>query len=464
MNEYQKIEPVTVGLDVGTSALKATVYVPELGSIVENISFPYLEDEISLGFARGKRYLDAVVNALTELGKRHRIKGVALSTQMYSFMAEKEGEEIVCQWNSVWSDVKEAFIAVSEAVPVSGCPAALLFPSYKILAARVSMPELTIRPYGLQEYLTQALTGRYVVDHCCASASGFRNILDSTWNEELLKVAGFSVDDVPKIVEFNQAIGTITHESLQDMAPMVFATGMGDGPSASYATYGITKITANLGTSLAVRAFVTDPSNLDFSSVWCYAVREGLWVAGAISSNGCIVLDKFRQLGVLRDSEVDPATVDASIQFYPWENGERSPYWSSKLRETLIGGQVGTTVDDYGASVVRGIAFTVARMFEEIYGVSSESDIFCVAGGGAKSRLLLNYLAGAIKSDIGLLEDFDYLGARGAAYAAAEALGAEVIRSNDMSETVQSTGKYRANYEKWCRDADSLAAWHAGRD
>ncbi|MFC7581700.1 FGGY family carbohydrate kinase [Schaalia naturae] len=464
MSERAPMDEVAVGLDVGTSGLKATVYRLSDGEIVANRKFQYTEPEIGPGVSRARRYLEVVVGAIRAVGETYRVASVALSTQMYSFVALRGGEEVIYQWNSVWPDDENAYAALSASTEVSGCPPASLFPSYKILVARQTQPDLVILPYGLQEYLAERLTGRRVVDRCCASASGFRNVVQGVWNESLLEAAGLKADAMPEVVAFNQTVGPITHEGLTDLGTIQFATGLGDGPSASYATYGIANITANIGTSMAVRSFVTDVSNLDFSKVWTFEIASGMWVAGAISSNGCAVLDKFQDIGFLHENEIDPSRVDNSIQFFPWENGERSPYWSASLRETLVGGHLRSTDEDYGAAVERGVAFTVTRMFEEINDVSTDSEMMCVAGGGANSDVLMAYLSGSLPVRIGLLEDFDYLGARGAAYAAAEAIGAEVKRVDEMKRVVEPTHRYREVYESWRAAADKFAAFYTGRE
>lgn len=452
---------VTVGLDVGTSALKASIYGLGERRIVENLTFKYGETELSVGVSRLERYLDAIIRAIVSLDTRYTVTGVALSTQMYSFLADVGGERLVYQWNSSWPTSDVAAAQLDKANAVSGCPVATLFPAYKILAARETDPGLAILPYGLQDALCEALTGERAVDHCYSSSSGFRDVVNGGFNADLLAAAGWSPTDMSPIRLFNEPIGTITHPSIRTKAPITFALGLGDGPSASYASWGTSRITANVGTSMAVRAFVDDVSDIDFRHVWTFGVEPGRWVAGAISANGCAVLDHHRSIGYLDDGELDLRGVDNSLQYFPWMGGERSPFWSDALRQTLIGGKVNSTREDYAAAIVRGVAFTLTRLYHEVAKVNAATDMLCVAGGGARFETLLTYLAGSIPVPIGLLQDFDYLGSCGAAYVAAEAIGVSPVRNHEMYKTYQPTGEFDAEYAAWVDTADSLNSWYA---
>lgn len=453
---------VTIGLDVGTSALKVSVYSVTDDQLIENFSMKYQEGEIGIGISKVQKFVNTIFTAINRVAKNDRVEAVALSTQMYSFVVRRNDEEVVYQWNVPWEKDPEVEKILERFTDRSGCPVDTLFPSYKILSAKRD-PQFKgeIMPYGLQEAIVKQLTGHLAGDYCNLSSYGFIDVVNRTWNEELLTIAGFSLEDMPEIKKFNQSVGMISHPEIQVDYPIYLACGLGDGPSASYASSGTSSMAANIGTSMAVRGFVKDISKIDFNKVWTYVVDEETWVVGGISSNGSSVLDHFRRIEILRDWELDPTNADNNVMVYPWKYGERTPYWSSSLRETIVGGGMDTTKNDYCCAIIRGVAFSIASMYNEVYKVVSDNkDMLVVAGGGAKSEVLMEYLAGTLPVPIGILGDFDYLGSCGAAFVAAEAIGIVPSKQQNLYKIYNPTVKYATLYGQWKEKADKLANFY----
>ncbi|MFS0779953.1 FGGY-family carbohydrate kinase [Neobacillus sp. 3P2-tot-E-2] len=453
---------VTIGLDVGTSALKVSVYSITDDKLVENFSMKYQEDEIGIGISTVNKFVNTIITAINRVAETNNVQSVALSTQMYSFVVRRNEEDIVYQWNVPWEKDPRVEKILERFTDRSGCPTDTLFPAYKILSAK-NDPNFKgeIMPFGLQEAIVKQLTGHLAGDYCNLSSYGFLDVVNRTWNEELLKLAGFSIEDMPEIKKFNHSVGMIVHPEIHVDYPIYLACGLGDGPSASYASSGTSSMAANIGTSMAVRGFVKDISKIDFNKVWTYVVDEETWVVGGISSNGSSVLDHFRKIDILKDWELDPSNADNSIMVYPWKYGERTPYWSSSLKETIVGGGMDTTKNDYSCAIIRGVAFSIASMYNEVYKVVSENkEMLVVAGGGAKSEILMEYLAGTLPVPIGILGDFDYLGSCGAAFVAAEAIGLTPSKRKNLYKIYNPTIKYAKLYGQWKENGDKLAKFY----
>lgn len=454
------MKKVTVGLDVGTSALKVSVYDIESDHVVKNLNLKYEGDEIAVGISKLKKYTNTVINAINKVNEEFSVQAIALSTQMYSFIVEQDGEKLVYQWNVSWKNDTEIEKIIEKHTLISGCPVDTLFPSYKILSAKKNNPSLNILPYGLQEAIVEELTGVRAGDYCCLSSYGFMNVKTRTWNEELLALAGWTVEDMPIMKRYNEEVGVINNPAVETNQPIIVACGLGDGPSASYASRDVSKIAANIGTSMAVRGFVNDVSNIDFNKVWTYAVDENTWVAGGISSNGSSVLDHFRNIDMLKDWELNPAIANEEVLYMPWNHGERTPFWSSALKETIVGSGINTTKNDYMCALFRGIAYTIARMYFEVNKVVDGTEIICIAGGGANSEILMRYLAGTLPVKLGILEDFDFLGSYGAAFVAAEAIGINPTKNQKLLKVYNPTLKNKNNYEKWQAVAEKMAIFY----
>lgn len=454
---------VSLGLDVGTSSLKVSVYSFEDQEIIENRNVSYKEESVETGISKVSRYLGAIIEAISEISEKFRVEAIALSTQMYSFIRKIEGVDHVYQWNIPWEKDSEVEKILEKYQPVSGCPIDTLFPSYKILSGkRRRIFGDDVQNYGLQEALIFELTGNLSGDMCNLSSYGFYNVVERKWNEELLQLAGFDSQKMPKVLKYNEVAGEVTHPDLKHLAPIKVMCGLGDGPSASYASRDISSMAANIGTSMAVRGFVNDIEMIDFSKTWVYSVSDSEWVAGGISSNGCAIFDEFRKMGTLVDSELNIKKADESLLFYPWKYGERTPYWSSDLRETLIGGKLSSTKNDYNCAIVRGIAFTIASMYNEIFKLDFETEdkeMLVIAGGGANFEVLMRYLSMTLPVPLGILENFDFLGSVGAAFIAAEGAGKEVPKKQYLMKVYypSSDNTMAVNYGKWHSFGKKLA-------
>jgi gluconokinase len=454
------LERVALGLDVGTSSLKASIYSINKDTIIKNLNLKYEGQETDVGISKLKSYTDTIIKAINKVNEEYKVETIAFSTQMYSFIVELNGEKLVYQWNVYWKNDIEIEKIIEKYTDISGCPVDTLYPAYKILSAKKDIPSLNILPYGLQEAIVDELTGIRAGDYCCLSSYGFINVKDRTWNEELLSLAGWTKEDMPIMKRFNEQVGIITNPLVISDHPIKVACGLGDGPSASYASSDVSRIAANIGTSMAVRGFVKDISHIDFSKVWAYAVDEDTWVAGGISSNGSSVLDHYRNIDMLKDWELNPKIADDDVMYFPWNHGERTPFWSSSLKETMIGAGIQTTKNDYMCALFRGIAYTIARMYFEVNKVVDDIEVICIAGGGANSEILMRYLAGTLPVQLGILEDFDYLGSYGAAFAAAEAIDIKPTKNQTVVKLYNPTLKNKSNYEKWQKIADKMAKFY----
>lgn len=461
---------VSLGLDVGTSSLKVSIYSFDEQKIIENRNFRYKEDSVEVGISRVSRYFDTIVDAILAVSKKFTIQSLALSSQMYSFVQITDGVEFVYQWNVPWEKDLETEKLLKKFQSISGCPIDTLFPSYKIISGkRRGLFGSDIQSYGLQEALINRLTDTLAGDLCNISSSGFFDVVQKQWNTELLQLAGFDVANMPQVVQYNTPVGKVIDSRLAHLPEITVMCGLGDGPSASYASRDISSMAANIGTSMAVRGFVQDITTIDFAKTWVYAVSDQEWVAGGISSNGCAILDQFRAMGVLKDHELDMSQADQTLFFYPWEYGERTPYWSSDLRETMVGGKLTSTQNDYNCAVVRGIAYTIAAMYNEIFKIEFDNEnkeMLVIAGGGANFEVLMRYLSQALPVPLGILENFDYLGSVGAAYIAAEGIGIQPRRHQQLMKVYypSTSNQIAINYGEWKHLGEQLASLYQNRN
>lgn len=437
------------GLDIGTSSLKITLIEIESGSIIENIRIDYPKCEIAPGVIPAKMYEDVVKKAVRDIEEKVNVIGIGLSCHMYSLCEQTENGILVYQWNSLWDRSPDAESILKEFAQNSGCAIDTLYPAYKIASAK----ERKFLPYGLKEHIIKMLSGELVTDYTCATASGLFDIKNRRWNSSLFKELGFMESDMPEVKRYNAKLET---KSLKDGRNITLSPGLGDGASASFACLGISPICANFGTSMAVRAVTGEMRESYTGNPWIWSFDEERYVVGGISSNGCSVLNWAEGMGLSKD--IDMTDSDSEVMFIPWLHGERTPYWSSSLRGTFVGMDIKTNVESLNRAIIKGVAFTAAKLMnivkENIDG--SDSDIVVAAGGGVHLKAMMEIISGCSQFKIGIMENYDYLASYGAALTAAEAMGENIATSMEVKEVIIPNQTYEDEFNRWTKISESL--------
>ncbi|TVQ37556.1 MAG: hypothetical protein EA384_11870 [Spirochaetaceae bacterium] len=223
-------------------------------------------------------------------------------------------------------------------------------------------------------------------DYSTASSSGLVDIAAGEWNEALIRELGFSLAQMPVLAAHNETVGRIAGPTGGANRASV-APALGDGVSASLACRGISPACANLGTSTAVRRIAGSLPAVADDVFWRFRFDRDCFVYGAISANGCAVIDWAQEVlapqrnGSLPSTDT-PLTADQSLPlFLPWVNGELFPYWSDSPRGILWGITAGLGAEALKIAVQQGVAFTVARMIEQVCSQSPEIGMVVVGGG-----------------------------------------------------------------------------------
>ncbi|PYS40456.1 MAG: hypothetical protein DMG14_10520 [Acidobacteria bacterium] len=269
---------------------------------------------------------------------------------------------------------------------ITGCRYHPMFPVFKLVALRVSDPELFAqakRVVSVKALLVHQLTGAWIEDHGIASASGLFNITKGDWDSELLDIVGLEPAHLPRITSRTEIVGRLTSNAAAEFglaAGIPLVAGSGDGFLANMGSDAEvpSKIAVTLGTSAVARQTLTWPV-LDLSAgTFCYRADETAYLLGCAGSNGGNVLDWGRRIfGTLKDAEVSE---DPPI-FIPLLHGERSPDWNPHLTGSWHGLTAHHTAADLSRSILEGVIFNLAHFIEIIQNTSRERATDLVLSG-----------------------------------------------------------------------------------
>jgi xylulokinase len=402
---------VLVGLDVGTSSVKA-VAVDRDGEVLKVAERPYSPARPRPGWSEmdPETWWRAAEDALDECGAHHA-DGIGLSGQMHGLVALGPDDRPLrpaILWNDVRADDQcraiegklglEGFVALTGNRALAGCTA----PS--LLWVRDHEPETYADIASIllpKDYVRLRLTGRRATDAVDASGTLLFDVARRGWSSPVLDALDLDPGWLPAVHESPAATGR-----LDDRVPV--AAGAGDEAAAAVGN-GVVKqgdpVSIVLGTSgvvvAALDGFAADARGRAHS--YCHAVPGGWNVLGVtLSAGGSLrwlrdVLDPQASFRRLIDEAAEWEPGAGGLLFAPQLAGERMPHADPRARGGFAG--LGSH-HDRGAltrAVLEGVAFSIRESLHLLDGLAGAPTAARVSGGGARSDMWLEILAAVLE-------------------------------------------------------------------
>lgn len=447
-----------LGIDIGTSFTKAVAFDAE-GGIVASLSAGYTIQHPQPGYSEQDpvAILDAVItliNAVTnELGAPAFI---SFSAAMHSLiLIGKEGAPLTqC---IIWADNR----AVNEAAQLreserasafyqqTGVPIHPMSPLCKLLWFSENEPGLFQSAYkfiGIKEFVFYHLTGQYVIDSSCASATGLFDIHTLQWSNDVLQYAGIAKERLATIVPATHVIPFPAQNNrvlLQKDVPLVLGASdgalanVGSGATASHI------MAVSIGTSNAARVMVNAPVTDVQMRTFCYHVKGSQYIAGGASNNGAVVLQWLKE-SILNTRESyetlfdEAANVPAGsdgLLFLPYILGERAPIWNAHAKGVFMGLGIQHTHAHLLRAAMEGV-INVSYSIGKILAEKKEITEIHASGGFTKTPLWVQMLADMFDKKVIVSENGESA-ALGAVIVGAEALALPFMNKQVAGEVYE---------------------------
>jgi xylulokinase len=432
-----------VGLDVGTTGLKALAVSPE-GEVLRRATVEYPLSVPRLGWAEQdpEDWWQAAETALASLGVEPA--GIGLSGQMHGLVA-LDAEKRVLRPAILWNDQRTAAecaeieerIGLERLIGLTGNRALPGFTAPKLLWLRANDPETYEQIAHVllpKDYVRLRLTKELTTDVADASGTLLFDVAGRRWSDEVLDTLEVPREWLPPVRESTEIAGA------GDQAAGALGVGVDEpGP-----------VSVVLGTSGVVFAplstFAADPKGT--AHVFCHAVPATWHAMGVMLSAGGSLRwfqqalaagEPFARLDA--EAESWPPGSDG-VLFLPYLAGERTPHADPDARGAFVGLAL---QHDRGALVralLEGVAYGLRDSLELLRVLGCRVDVGRVSGGGAQSALWLRIIASVLGVPLERTEVDE-----GAAYGAALLAGVAAGLFADVPQAVGACVRVRETIE-----------------
>ncbi len=472
----------TIGIDLGTSAVKLLL-VEGTGKILNSVTreYPLYFPHPGWSEQHPADWWEACREGLRELLRDHdasQVAGIGIGGQMHGLVV-LDGDDEVIRPAILWNDGRTAKETewLNTAVGkkrLSELTANIAFAGFtapKILWMRDNEPEnfARIRKIMLpKDYINYRLTGVHACDYSDASGMLLLDVARRSWSKEMLEICGVSEEQMPRLFESFEVIGTVLPEVAKDLGlpgGVKVVGGAGDNAAAAVGTgvVGEGGCNISLGTSgtifISSERFGVDPSN----ALHAFAHADGGWhlMGCMLSAASC---NKWFCDEILRTKDYAGEQKDITddrlgrnrVFFLPYLMGERSPINDTDARGCFVGLSMDSSRSDLLQAVLEGVAFAVRDSFEvaKSLGIPIRSSMLC--GGGARSPLWRKILANVLNIRLDIPQTEEGPGYGGAMLALVACGQYESVRACSdalvrVTDSVEPEPEIAARYEEQYR-------------
>jgi xylulokinase len=444
-------EKLVVGIDVGTSGLKA-IALSESGAVVARAerSYPLSTPQPGWSEQDPDHWVTAAREVLAELPEP---EGLGFSGQMHGLVSLDADDNVIrpaILWNDGRTTVEcreiEATIGLERLIALTGNRALEGYTAPKLLWLRRHEPESYARIDSIllpKDYVRLKLLGERAIDVADASGTLLLDVANRRWSDEVADALEIPTGWLPPVHESPDIAGA------GDQAAAAVGVGVIDvGP-----------LSVVLGTSGVVfstlPAYAADPGAR--THTFCHAV-PGVWhamgvmlsAAGSLSWLQGIVGDSFDHL-VAQAEPWKPGV--EGLTFLPYLVGERTPHANPDARAAFVGLSVRHDRGALVRAVLEGVAYGLRDILELLRDLGVEPTVGRVSGGGSRSNLWVDIVASVLGVPLERMENED-----GSAFGAALLAGVRTGLFGSVQEAVATCVRVHETIEpnpEWSSVYDS---------
>ncbi|NLK28049.1 MAG: xylulokinase [Clostridiales bacterium] len=409
-----------IGVDLGTSSVKLLL-MDEAGDIKNIVTkeYPLYFPKPGWSEQNPEDWYQALVSGIKELVKdidQDAIEGISFSGQMHGMVILDEEDKVI-RPAILWNDGRtqeecdylnneigrEKISSYTANIALTG------FTAPKLLWVRKHEPDNFARINKVmlpKDYIAYRLSGVHCTDVSDASGMLLFDVKNKCWSDEMLEICGLHKEQMAKIHESSQVVGSLTKEAARELGlseKIKVIAGGGDQAVAAVGTgtVGAGMCNVSLGTSgvvfVASQNFAVDDKNA--LHAFCHADGKfhfmGVMLSAA-ASNKWWMDEILETKEYTAEQQKITKLGENKVYFLPYLMGERTPHNNPNARGTFTGMTMDTTRAEMTQAVLEGVAFALRDSFEIIKSLGIRIDRIRINGGGAKSPLWCKIIANVL--------------------------------------------------------------------
>jgi xylulokinase len=450
-----------IGLDLGTSALKAILIGEDQAILAEAVA-PLEVNRPFDGWSEQApaTWLDAADLVMRDLrGKADLsgVRGIGLSGHMHGATILDGGHNVLrpcILWNDTRSHVEAA--ALDADPRFRAVTGNIVFPGFtapKLAWLRAHEPKvwdkvaLVLLP---KDYLRLWLTGEAVAEMSDAAGTSWLDTGARDWSDDLLAATCLGRAQMPRLVEGSQVSGRV-RDALADQwgLPRGVAVAGGGGDNAASAVgVGVVKpgeAFVSLGTSgvLFAASGAYQPDAASAVHTFCHAL-PGTWHQMGVILAAADALNWYaRAVGEASSAltgGLGRLQAPGRTLFLPYLGGERTPHNDARVRGAFLHLDHATDRAALTRAVLEGVTHAFRDSFDALTGTGTHIRRLIGVGGGSKSDYWVQAIATALGMPVELPVAGDFGGAFGAArlgMMAATGAGAELATAPRIARVIE---------------------------
>ena len=466
-----------IGVDLGTSAVKLLL-MDEMGTIEKIVSkeYPLYFPKPGWSEQNPEDWLAQTLEGIKELTsgcEKDQVAGIGFGGQMHGLVALDQEDRVIrpaILWNDGRTGEETDYLnQVIGKERLSGCTANIAFAGFtapKILWMKKHEPENFARICRImlpKDYIAYKLSGSFCTDVSDASGMLLLDVKNRCWSKEMLEICGIREEQLPKLYESSQAVGTLRPELAAELGlpeTVKIIAGAGDNAAAAVGTGTVGEGMCNisLGTSgtifVSSREFRVDDNN----ALHAFAHADGHYhlMGCMLSAASC---NKWWSEEILKTADFAGEQADIEklgenrVFYLPYLMGERSPHNNPDARAMFIGMSMDTTRADMTQAVLEGVAFGLRDSLEVAKSLGIKLERTKICGGGAKSPLWKRIIANVMNLKVDVIESEEGPALGGAmlaavgcgVYPSVEAIARKLVK---VVETIEPEPELAAKYEE----------------
>lgn len=470
-----------IGVDLGTSAVKLLL-MDEKGAIEKIVSreYPLYFPKPGWSEQNPEDWLAQTLEGIKELTagcEKDQVAGIGFGGQMHGLVALDQEDRVIrpaILWNDGRTGEETDYLnQVIGKERLSEYTANIAFAGFtapKILWMKKHEPEnfARIRRMMLpKDYIAYKLSGSFCTDVSDASGMLLLDVKNRCWSKEMLEICGIREEQLPKLYESSQAVGTLRPELAAELGlpeTVKIIAGAGDNAAAAVGTGTVGEGMCNisLGTSgtifISSREFRVDDNN----ALHAFAHADGHYhlMGCMLSAASC---NKWWSEEILKTTDYSGEQAEIGelgenrVFYLPYLMGERSPHNNPDARAVFIGMSMDTSRADMTQAVLEGVAFGLRDSLEVAKSLGIKLERTKICGGGAKSPLWKRIIANVMNLKVDVIESEEGPALGGAmlaavgcgAYPSVEAIAGKLVK---VVETIEPEPELAAKYEERYRE------------